>query len=480
MTDDALNSASGSLPEEPGQRSRHRPEQTMHRRLSSAAGWSMLGRVFSVGSLLLSTALLGRSLSKQEFTAYILVAVVVNFSTIFVTFGTTQHLIRAIKRKANVRDALKSCLKIVAVFSLLAAIAVLVGARYLGPEPKWTGLCEHGMWMPVWFALSAICLVAASALQGMDDFRSAALVGARNGGLIPNVLFLACLYVGFHWESLDLGSTIAMRALVQVVTLIFAIRFTAKNVRRHQIAVQQDVADQEGSLQPTTNWFLREGWYSMITQFVVLSLAELDILLVGILVAQDAEIADYGAAKSLISVVRAPLLMAGVIVGPFIAELYYSKQLERLSKLLRGVATLIGIPALLVLTLFLFFPTQIMSMAFGDAFAEAGRLLRVLALGQIVFILTGCKGQTLTMTGHQRELMGCSLLVLVVYGILAPWAIGHWGVVGGAWVNAVLIASLNLFAMIMVQIKVHIWTTPSFSYAALREAVLSIVRRPSG
>ena len=76
-------------------------------------------------------------------------------------------------------------------------------------------------------------------------------------------------------------------------------------------------------------------------------MAELDVLIVGFFVA-DGDFANYGVAKTLINVVRIPLLMASVFLGPFIAELYYANQIDRLEKILRGAATIVGFPCLLM------------------------------------------------------------------------------------------------------------------------------------
>jgi O-antigen/teichoic acid export membrane protein len=224
-------------------------------------------------------------------------------------------------------------------------------------------------------------------------------------------------------------------------------------------------------------WFLRESWYTVVTQLVVIGMAEFDVLLVGMYV-KDGDLADYGAAKNLIAVVRSPLLMVSIFLGPFIAELYYSNKIGQLEKLLRGSATLIGLPSLIAAILFICFPGMILEQTYGDSFHGAIPLLRILTIGTIVFVFTGCNGLTLVMTGHQRELMICSVVVLLLYIILAPMVISHAGVIGGAWLNSTLVAVLNLIVTIMVRIKVNIWTTASPSYAILKQSLLSIFQKP--
>ena len=453
-------------------------KKSMRARLTSAATWSIVGRVLSMGTFFGAHFLLGNVLPKLDYAAYIMVSVVASMSTVLLTFGTPQILIRAIRHNANVSKAVLSCLRLVLIFSGLAIVILLVASGYLGEERKWDGLRDYTAWVALWLTSSAFCLIASSALQAVDDFRSAVLVGARNGGLLPNVLFFGLLLIGSQSEYLTLGNVIALRALLQLLTLFLAAFFVSKSVRKYLANKLPSEPDAEEAPDPTVTWFLLESWYTVVTQMVVLGMAEFDVLLVGSYVDSDTA-ANYGVSKTLIALLKSPLLIAELFVGPFIAELCYQKQTARLETLLRGIATLIGLPALLALAVFLFFPEVVIDWTYGANFDGAVPLLQILALGQIVSVFTGCNGQALVMSGYQRELMGCSLFLLVLYLVLAPWAIGNWGAIGGAWLNSALVASLNLIVTVMVKIKVGIWTTASPSYSALKYSLRSVLRKPA-
>ncbi|MEO2045640.1 MAG: oligosaccharide flippase family protein, partial [Pirellulales bacterium] len=418
--------------EKPDPNNRGSKSKSMRDRLTSAAVWSVVGRVLAVGAFFGSHFLLGRHLLKPDYAAYVMVSAIVAIATIFVTFGTSQILIRTIRRNAEPVQAILSCLRLVVLFGFVAALVLLAASRYLGTEGKWEGLREYAPWVAVWFALSATCLILSSALQAMDDFRSAVLVGAKNGGLIPNVLFLVLLYVRSRYGLLDLGTIISMRAMLQLFTLFAALIFVKNRVSRYRRSQLFKESTRVDIAVPTASWFLQESWYTVVTQFVAIAMAELDVILVGFFVI-DSDLANYGAAKNLINVVRAPLLMISIFLGPFIAELYYARQLDRLEKLLRGAATIIGLPCLLAAATYVCFPEIIFELTYGAGFYEAVPLLRVFTLGTIVFVLTGCNGLTLVMTGHQRELMICSLAVLLVYAVSAPFVLAHCGVMGVAW-----------------------------------------------
>ena len=451
--------------------------RSLRSRLLSAAVWSAIGRILAVGAFYGSHFLLGRYLEKSHYAAYLMVSVVVATTTIAVTFGTAQILIRTIRKKVNAVQAIASCLKIVVFFGCIASLVLLIVSDHLGAGERWNGIREYVPWVAIWFIASAASLIASSALQAMDQFRLGVLVGAKNGGLLPNVLFFLLLVVSSQFEILDLGFVIILRSVLQLLTLIPAFIFTKNSISIHRTK-NFDGQAREDIAAPTAKWFLSESWYTLVTQFVVLGMAELDVLIVGFFVA-DGDFANYGVAKTLINVVRIPLLMASVFLGPFIAELYYANQIDRLEKILRGAATIVGLPCLLIALAFVIFPNAILELTFGNGYPEAVPLLRILTFGTVVFVLTGCNGLTLIMTGHQRELMICSIGVLLIYLTLSPLILSYWGVWGGAWLNSILVASLNLFVTIMVRIKVNIWTTASPSCATLKLSLQSILKKPA-
>jgi len=459
------------------------PSKPLRKRLISGAFWSVVGRVGSIGALFFSHVFLARELPKQDYAAYLIVATTVTLCSLLVTFGTPQVLIRSLRgghrTSTHIRDTIRAVLRLVLMNCGLVIGLFAFVLQFLSDEPQWSGLHEHAVLVSLWFSLSAFCYLLSSALQGLDDFRSSVLVGARNGGVIPNVLFLISILIANNYSSLDLGSALLFQVIFFALSLGFAIgaviyrsaMSTDKDTKEDTLAFK----DTDAGTHHDSAWFFRESWPILFTQIIAMSLLELDVFWVAAY-ASESDIANYGAAKKLVMLVSAPLLMTAIALGPFVSELFNSGQLKRLERILRGSATVVGLPCLFALVLFLAVPQTIIEWSFGEPFLDAALPLRILTLGQIVFVASGCNGLTLTMTGHQRYLLACSMLSLVLYCLLAPAAISGWGAVGAAIVGSALLTFQNIIVSVVVKLKVGIWTAASPSPEIVRTSLNSLLR----
>jgi len=153
------------------------------------------------------------------------------------------------------------------------------------------------------------------------------------------------------------------------------------------------------------------------------------------------EVAVYGAAMRLMSLVSMPLLIVNGVVPPIIAQMYAQRKTAELERILRTTATFAGVPSLIVLVIFVFWGGDVLSMIYGPSFLQASGILLFLSVGQMVNVWAGSCGLTLMMTGHQIEILVITLLTGFVTTIMAlitvqPW--GGLGVAGSAMAGMIL------------------------------------------
>ncbi len=125
------------------------------------------------------------------------------------------------------------------------------------------------------------------------------------------------------------------------------------------------------------------------------------------------------------------LIAANGIIAPKFAALFHSGQLATLNNVACNsalVLTLIAMPALL---LFLFAPGIVM-MIFGKEFVQGTELLRILAIGQLVNVMTGSLGFLLIMTDNTRSMFRTTAWMLVANVTLSVSLIPPYGAVGAA------------------------------------------------
>jgi O-antigen/teichoic acid export membrane protein len=81
---------------------------------------------------------------------------------------------------------------------------------------------------------------------------------------------------------------------------------------------------------------------------------------------------------------------------------------------------------------------------FGPEFVAGSTVLMVLALGQLINVITGSVGFLLSMTGHERDLLKSTVIAAILMLILCAWLIPAYGMMGAAIAQTVSL-SVQMF-----------------------------------
>ena len=197
-----------------------------------------------------------------------------------------------------------------------------------------------------------------------------------------------------------------------------------------------------------------------------------DLWVVGSL-ASEHDVALYAAASKLVFYVGTAFIIASQVVPPIIAELWAQEKKQQLEKALREVATLAGLPALVVLAVFVFAGPWLMGHLYGPSFAAGATVLAILSTARLVAVITGNSGVALQMTGYQRTMFYltiftgvCSLTAEIMFGRL-------YGINGVAWSTAAAQIVQNLLQLGFAKRKLGIWTQAELSLRPF----IALVRR---
>ena len=98
-----------------------------------------------------------------------------------------------------------------------------------------------------------------------------------------------------------------------------------------------------------------------------------------------------------------------------------------------------------------FFAPQIISLLFGNEFASASSLLRILAVGALFTTLASYFTNLLTVVGKTKTILGNLIMVATINAVLDLIAIPVWGMVGAAIATSV--SGFILFLITLYQIK---------------------------
>src|SRR5690606_2231986 len=116
-----------------------------------------------------------------------------------------------------------------------------------------------------------------NALQGLDDFRTASLIGARRGGIIPNLAFLGAILLAARIDLLTLQNVLVLQIIFHLVALIFAVYVLISYFRRVAASsVEEDDSPRKDDKAPTysTVWFAHQSWPNLITQLMTRAIVE--------------------------------------------------------------------------------------------------------------------------------------------------------------------------------------------------------------
>lgn len=147
------------------------------------------------------------------------------------------------------------------------------------------------------------------------------------------------------------------------------------------------------------------------------------------------------------------LIAVNAIAAPKFAEAYKQGDLNQVSSVAKMSGRLMTICALPIVGFIMLFAPWLMSL-FGEEFIQGANVLRILALGQFVNVITGSVGYLLQMTGYEKTLRNNVIISSLITIVGSVVFIPVFGLVAAAWVTTLAISTQNLLCV--YQVKKHL------------------------
>lgn len=436
----------------------------------AGAVWALGAKVCGMGSSLVVNGLLARMLAPEELGAYFLTVSITGFAAIVASFGLRQTVVRLIADSlarglpGRARAALGYMSMMVGLGAGIVGLAyhLAVGgalAQYVFEIPRiatTTGLTA------LWIVTLTFQTPVAEIFRGLHDIRLAVFLD----GILAN-MFLAGIVAGLHWQGIELSYANAV--LVSVLAASISLMLGLIQVWRRRHVFQGDGSiDAREVIQISAPLFITNLGTFGINQFSLWIVAAK-------LLADD--VALYGAAWRLVSLVALPLALMNMTVNPVIAELHATRHKESLQNALRGTATVAALPAFGVLLAYMVYGTEILQLVYGESYRSASTVLLVLSIGMLANVWTGSCSQVLAMTGHQRFLMNMTVITGFMASILALIGAEYWGLLGVAAAVTVGRVLNNLAGWWAVYKLTGLWTHGTLRPAFIRMAIRRVMAR---
>ncbi|HYO26209.1 MAG TPA: oligosaccharide flippase family protein, partial [Lacipirellulaceae bacterium] len=455
---------------------------SLRRRLLRGVSWMLIGRVASMASLFAVNVLLARRMGDAELGAYLLASFLVPFFAQLMSLGTTDIALRVVRRGHVTGDPdisramIRACLILYVASGAVVSAVLVVLCRVLAEgRPAWQLLSESAHWFALWMLLYTGSQLTSELFRGRDMFGLSTAMFSKSGGWLSNVLTLGAIAAAsLASDDLDLplvlGLHVAMLALAVLVGGALAYRDLWLRPGPAPLEGSGDAAASDIPSRPTLRWMLSQSWPISVSAGTLLGIEQLDIFVVS-LFASDLDVADFGFAKRCLVLINFAFVTVSPALMPFIAELFERGELRKLERLVRGTATLVGLPCVALCVAVFAIAPWFATLVFGAEHAGVALPLRILIAGQAFLFLAGHGQIVLLMTGQQRKLMVSTVVIGSVFALLCPLATFWYGMAGAAVVKSLATAERSAAAALIVRKTLGIGTTASLSPAVIRDSI---------
>lgn len=204
--------------------------------------------------------------------------------------------------------------------------------------------------------------------------------------------------------------------------------------------------------------FMESASAFFVASFAQFMQQVVSVLVAGWILSSD-ELGLFRAAERTAVLINFSLLVINAVLPPRFASLYRHNDIDALGMLARKGAMMGVVASAPFLLLCIFAPEYPLGL-FGEDFSQAVHMLRIIAIAQLINVVTGSVGFILNMTGHEKLMrnisLACNLIGLLALLVLTPIL----GALGAAIALSLILILQNCCALVFVWRKLGIWVVP--------------------
>jgi O-antigen/teichoic acid export membrane protein len=435
------------------------------RNLLSDGSWALGGRVTTIFATVASNALLARLLAPEDLGTYFLAFSIVSFGALVGSLGLNQVVVRFVAESMSLNrpERARRTVYLVCVLGLAGALGVGGGYLLLG-DALGTSLFGSPALSAVtgliagWMVAMTLQMLLSETFRGFHDIRLATLFN----NLVTALLLTVSL--GLLW-LLRGETTLATAVLLAMGSGFSSVSLGGLLLRRRLAALPQEAKSQMGF-----GAILPVAWPLLIANLTVFVVTQADLWVLGAFRPPE-EVGIYGAAARMVALVMIPLAIVNAVASPLIAQMYARGSRAELGGILRSMATLAGIPALLALVGIVFLGGPLLGLVYGDYYREGAMVLALLSPGQLAIVWSGSCGLALAMTGHHKVLMAISVLTGVFIIGAALGTVGPYGTTGVALATSTGLGLQHALMVLAVKRRTGMWTHAGLRFSNLAKAL---------
>ena len=441
--------------------------QLLKRRLMRGGGWAFGGKMLVALTGLASSVLLARMLTPQALGTYFLAYSILNVGTSLAALGLTGTVVRLVAQNMglNLFGRVRRVISVVVGVGTLGALGLGLAYLLFGDDLamivfRAPALAAITGLIAGWIVVVTVQGILGETFRGFHDIRLATILGGQNTGAATGLATVALLTASLFLLWVAIGQT-TVATVVLLAICSGAVNTLVAGWLLHRKVTKLPAPTPDEGGEPDPKKVLREVMSISLPLLVVTLLMMVrtngDVWILGASLPQE-QLALYGAANRLVSMVTMPMVIITAVAPPLIAEMYSQGRREDLERALRSMATLTGIPAWLASVGCIFFAGPILGLVYGNYYREGAAVLALLSIGLFASVCSGACGITLAYTGHQKMLMVITIISSVATFIAMFAAVKPYGMVGVAAAKTAGQILQNGIVLLVVKQKTGMWT----------------------
>ncbi|MCI5161045.1 MAG: hypothetical protein D3917_03285 [Candidatus Electrothrix sp. AX5] len=431
--------------------------------LIRGGAWAFAGRVLTAFMGFILFALLTRLLSPEDMGVYFLAFNLATFFSIFASFGLENTLLRFVAEAIGCGEFTKanSTIKKILFLAFLSSTATILlyfTASSLVFQYFFTSnaLGEIKEYIAIWLLLLTFQKIFSEVFRAAQDIRMAIFTG----GLFTSIasVFFLTLYLLTKKNHTTLPEVLLWILSAGILNIVFSCWGLSLKIRWLPDTAPRKKKDIDGV---GYGILVAHSWPLFINAIMTFFLSQSSIWVVGTFCSAH-DLAIYGAVSRLVLFTGITLSIVNAIVPPMIAHLNVQNKKKQLEKVLQTTATLSALPSLVILSVYLFCDSWILSTLFGDFYRTGGSILIILSIGQLVNIFVGSCGYTLIMMGYRRTIMFISTFSTIIALSISFILVKNHGTIGVAIAYTTGMIVQQLLMLLATRYQCGIWTHASF------------------
>ena len=405
-------------------------------------------RLISLPVGLLTSIILARILGPNEFGQYAFVMALLPLLSLPVAGGVSQLLTREVAKYSHTgrwplyRGVIRSAHLWVISISLIVLAFYFSCRTFAGWPPS------AGKW-----SLTGIIIIMVP-INGLTAVRNAVIkgLGFPTYSEFPT-LFIQPLILLAAYSTLAIFECLTLR--LALWTQVFAGAAVFIIAAMMFLKIKPDGSLAHKPIYEAKKWAFSLYPFTLIVLVATLN-TQLGIILLGLL-GTDEAVAAMRVAERGAYLVALALLIANMVISPYIVTTYRDgdkNKLQRLSRQSARGAFFIALPTGLILIIF---GKSLIFFTFGQEYVSISYIpLVILVIGQLFNVFFGSVGQFLSMTGHEMDALAGQFFALITNCVVCIILIPLYGVSGAAIAVSTGIITWNFILGIQVSKRLKI------------------------